>query len=152
MSDRDKQSGLRIPGRNWQMAMRLIWHGVAMYRSTPAGNGIVARRSPVTMPKNARRALYSGLCVVAIASPSFGADTNHGKEIALRWCASCHLVERGQASATDQAPTFAYLGALPEFDANKLAFLLLRPHPNMPNVSLNRADVGDLADYIRTLK
>ena len=27
---------------------------------------------------------------------------------------------------------------LPDFDANMLAFLLLQPHPNMPNVSLNR--------------
>jgi len=51
-----------------------------------------------------------------------------------------------------QAPPFSYVGKTPEFDENKLAFLLLLPHPNMPSVSLNRAEVADLADYIRSLK
>lgn len=70
----------------------------------------------------------------------------------MRWCTSCHLVDRGQTDTTGRAPPFTYLATLPEFDANMLAFLLLQPHPNMPNVSLNRADVGDLTDYIRSLK
>jgi hypothetical protein len=39
-----------------------------------------------------------------------------------------------------------------DFDQNRLAFLLLMPHPNMPNMSLNRAEISDLADYIRSLK
>ncbi len=98
------------------------------------------------------RLLFVGFCAVAIAASSFAADADHGKEIAKRWCASCHLVERGQTSATDQAPPFTYLARMPDFDENKLAFLLLLPHPNMPQVSLNRAEVADMADYIRTLK
>jgi mono/diheme cytochrome c family protein len=98
------------------------------------------------------RLLFAGYCVIAIVSPSAAADADHGKQIAERWCASCHLVERGQTSATDQAPPFTYLGKTPEFDENKLAFLLLLPHPNMPSVSLNRAEVADLADYIQSLK
>ena len=102
-----------------------------------------------------RRLLLIGLCVFVIAFEprmSLAADADQGKALAQRWCASCHLVERGQASATDQAPPFAYLARMPEFDASKLAFLLLLPHPNMPEVSLNRAEVADLADYISTLK
>ena len=98
------------------------------------------------------RLLFVGICAVAIATPSFAADADHGKEIAKRWCASCHLVERSQTSATDQAPPFTYLARMPDFDENKLAFLLLLPHPSMPQVSLNRAEVADMADYIRTLK
>jgi len=104
------------------------------------------------MSKALRRLLFSALVVLATASPSLAADAGHGKEIAMRWCASCHLVERGQTGATGRAPPFAYLATLPGFDANTLAFLLLQPHPNMPNVSLNRADVGDLTDYIQSLK
>jgi mono/diheme cytochrome c family protein len=99
-----------------------------------------------------RWALCSGLCAWALAYPSSAADTAHGKEIALRWCASCHLVERNQTSGTDTAPPFTQLATTPEFDANKLAFLLLLPHPNMPDISLNRADIADIADYIKTLK
>lgn len=90
--------------------------------------------------------------VLATTAPSAAADAERGKDIAKRWCASCHLVESGQSSATDQAPPFAYLARMPNFDENKLAFLLLMPHPNMPKVSLNRAEVADLADYIRSLK
>jgi mono/diheme cytochrome c family protein len=93
-----------------------------------------------------------GFCLLSIAAPAFAADAGHGKQIAERWCASCHLVGPGQTSATDQAPPFTYLAKMPGFDANKLAFLLLRPHPNMPNISLNRTEVADMADYIRSLK
>lgn len=98
------------------------------------------------------RWLFCGWCIMAIATPSFAADPDHGKEIAKRWCASCHLVERGQTSATDQAPPFSYLARTPDFNANKLAFLLLQPHPNMPSLSLSRAEVADMADYILSLK
>ena len=98
------------------------------------------------------RWLFFGWCIVAMATPSFAADPDHGKDIAKRWCASCHLVERGQTSTTDQAPPFDYLASTPDFNANKLAFLLLKPHPNMPSVSLNRAEVADMADYILGLK
>ena len=44
------------------------------------------------------------------------------------------------------------IGNTPDFDANMLAFLLLQPHPNMPSVSLNRAEVADMADYILSLQ
>jgi mono/diheme cytochrome c family protein len=92
------------------------------------------------------------LIVTLLSFPAAAADAIHGKDIATRWCASCHLVERGQASASDQAPPFSYLARTPHFNQNKLAFLLLMPHPNMPNMSLNRAEVADLTDYIRSLK
>jgi mono/diheme cytochrome c family protein len=98
------------------------------------------------------RLLTLGCCMLSIAMPAFAADADHGKQIAERWCASCHLVGPGQTSATDQAPPFTYLAKMPDFDANKLAFLLLRPHPNMPSISLNRTEVADMADYIRSLK
>lgn len=100
----------------------------------------------------ALRLLCVGYCTMAAATPLLAADPDHGGIIAKRWCASCHLVERGQTSATDQAPPFTYLARMPEFDENKLALLLLQPHPNMPELSLNRAEVADLAQYIKTLR
>ncbi len=98
------------------------------------------------------RLLFVGCCLIAVIAPCAAADADHGKEIAKRWCASCHLVERGQTSATDQAPPFTYLARTPDFDENKLAFLLLLPHPSMPKISLSRTEVADMADYIRSLK
>ncbi len=79
-------------------------------------------------------------------------DPRHGKDIAERWCASCHIVESGQTKATDNAPPFSQISRMPDFDQNKLSFLLLKPHPNMPTLSLDRTEVSDLADYIRSLK
>jgi mono/diheme cytochrome c family protein len=96
---------------------------------------------------------WSAACsVLAIIAPAAAADPHNGKDIAKRWCASCHLVESGQTSAADQAPPFSHIARTLDFDQNKLAFLLLMPHPNMPTVSLNRAEVSDMADYIRSLK
>jgi len=111
------------------------------------------------MPAASGRMLPRMLLVVCCAfvalgpSPSLAADAAGGKTIAERWCASCHLVEREQkGAATDQAPPFASIARMPEFGANKLALLLLKPHPNMPKLSLSRAEVTSLADYIATLK
>jgi mono/diheme cytochrome c family protein len=85
-------------------------------------------------------------------SSAFAADADNGRTIANRWCSSCHVVNHEQKRATDQAPSFASIAKMPSFDAGKLAFLLLKPHPNMPNLELSRTETADLADYIGTLK
>ncbi len=101
---------------------------------------------------------FLSVCLLALASfpmqgAALAADANHGKVIAERWCRSCHLVGPQQKNApTDQAPPFASIARRPDFDAARLALLLLAPHPNMPRLSLSRSEVADLADYIRTLK
>jgi mono/diheme cytochrome c family protein len=98
--------------------------------------------------------LIAGCACLALGSTSsLAADADHGKTIAKRWCAGCHLVEPAQKSATtDQAPPFASLARTPDFGAGKLALLLLKPHPNMPKLALSRAEVADLAEYILTLR
>lgn len=96
--------------------------------------------------------LVTACCLLSPVTLSFAADAVSGKDIAKRWCASCHLVERDQTTAGDQAPPFASIAKTPNFDQNRLAFLLLLPHPNIPNLSLNRSEIADLADYIRSLK
>jgi mono/diheme cytochrome c family protein len=102
-----------------------------------------------------QKMLFIGWCAVSAFGPtaSFAADTDNGKALASRWCADCHVMQqRDQRRATDQAPPFASLARLPDFNANKLAYLLLKPHPNMPSISLSRAEIADLADYMATLK
>jgi mono/diheme cytochrome c family protein len=99
-----------------------------------------------------RKLLTGCVALASAASPTLAADPFQGKVLAERWCASCHLIERGQSTATDQAPPFAYLARMTNFDENKLAFLLLLPHPSMPKLGLSRAEVADMADYISTLK
>ena len=86
-------------------------------------------------------------------SPSSAADAQQGKVIAERWCSGCHLVQHDQKTATtDQAPPFGRIAETPGFDAGRLALLLLKPHPNMPQLSLSRPEIADLAEYIRDLR
>lgn len=96
--------------------------------------------------------LLSAWFILVAATQAGAADIADGKIIAERWCAACHLVSETQAKATDQAPPFMGLARMPGFDENKLAFLLLSPHPNMPTLSLGRSEVADLAAYIRSLE
>jgi len=109
------------------------------------------------MPDGILRMLLLVACAIFVAvgppSVSFAADAYRGKDVAERWCAGCHVVERDQKSpAIDQAPPFASVGGMPGFDADKLAILLLKPHPNMPKLALSRDEVANLAAYILTLK
>ena len=110
--------------------------------------------NPMMLERKLPPILLAGSYALAIlqAAPASAVDASQGKTIAERWCASCHKVEQAPKSVTDQPPPFAAIAKMPDFDANKLAFLLLRPHPSMPNLALSRAEVSDLADYIRTLK
>jgi mono/diheme cytochrome c family protein len=99
------------------------------------------------------RSLLAAGCAIAVREAAVAADANQGKAIAERWCSGCHLVTAGQTTATtDKAPPFASLAKTPDFGAGKLALLLLAPHPNMPQLSLSRSEIADLAEFIRTLK
>jgi mono/diheme cytochrome c family protein len=100
----------------------------------------------------ALKSSFVAFLVFAILAQSAVADPQHGKDIAKRWCSNCHVVESGQTNAIDHAPPFSQIARTPEFNQNQLAFLMLKPHPNMPNLSLQRSEISDLAEYIRSLK
>ena len=99
----------------------------------------------------------SGSALIAVATlatitPGFGADADNGERLARRWCSACHVVAPNQSGPTTEAPPFATIANKPDFDAAKVAFFLLDPHPKMPNMGLSRTEVADLAAYIATLK
>jgi mono/diheme cytochrome c family protein len=96
-----------------------------------------------------------GLLVAMIAfaaSAAYAADASNGKRLALRWCASCHLVARDQTGPTSEAPPFPTLAARTDLDATTIAHFLLDPHPRMPNMELTRNEAADLATYIKSLQ
>ena len=84
--------------------------------------------------------------------PSYSADVRHGMELSKRWCSSCHLVAPDQQRAHADAPPFATIAKVPDFDAKILAYFVLAPHPKMPDMSLSRSEADDIAAYIATLK
>jgi mono/diheme cytochrome c family protein len=94
--------------------------------------------------------------VVATAGLSgplaWGADANHGAELAKRWCATCHVVAGDQKQASADVPPFAAIADKSDFTPEKVAFFLLDPHPKMPNFPLTRNEAGDIAAYIGSLR
>ncbi len=104
----------------------------------------------------ATRAVLVAAGLVALplaATPSLAADASAGQAIAQRWCASCHVVGTAPQSAASDAPTFASIAARDgDISGPWLAFRLLNPHPQMPQVSLTRAEAADLAAYLATLR
>lgn len=93
-------------------------------------------------------AYYVTLLLLACTSEAaFAADAGHGSALAQRWCASCHAISSAQREI-DHSPSFASIAQRPDFNAAKLAFFLLEPHPRMPDMSLSRTEADDLAAYI----
>jgi mono/diheme cytochrome c family protein len=92
----------------------------------------------------------AALCLFTVAAHS--ADPEHGRDLAKRWCASCHVVSPDQQSASADAPPFTTIARSPNFDPKRLAYFLLEPHPKMPPMALSRSAADDLAAYIQSLK
>ena len=95
---------------------------------------------------------YGVIAATLAASQSLAADANNGARLANQWCSSCHVVAANQQGTTGEAPPFATVARKSDFDAGKLAFFLLHPHPKMPDMGLSRIEAADLAAYIATLK
>ena len=98
------------------------------------------------------------LCLAAavfLPAPSVAAsmgNAGNGKNLAERWCASCHLVSAEQTTATTEAPPFATIAERPAEELAKLGAMLSHPHPPMPALDLSRIEIEDLVAYIESLK
>lgn len=95
--------------------------------------------------------VFASLALVSASSSTFAADAAAGKELALRWCAACHLVAADQEPAPTAASSFATIAKKPGFDAAQLAKSIQFPHPQMPGRELSRDQAADVAAYIATL-
>jgi mono/diheme cytochrome c family protein len=98
-----------------------------------------------------RVATLVAAAIACAIQPLLAADAANGKRLAERWCQACHFIAAGQPQASADAPPFASIARRPDFDAAKIAFFLLDPHPKMPNMSLSRTEAADLAAYIGSL-
>jgi mono/diheme cytochrome c family protein len=100
--------------------------------------------------------IYTSLAVLAIGAiidcgPVQAADASHGRALARRWCATCHVVAARQQRPTGEAPPFATIAKRRDFNSTRLTNFLLDPHPKMPNMSLTRTEAADIVAYIATL-
>jgi mono/diheme cytochrome c family protein len=82
----------------------------------------------------------------------WAADARKGETLAKRWCAACHVVAADQERGNTQTPPFSAIAKKPGFDETKVAYFLLAPHPNMPDMNLSRSEAADLAAFIANQK
>jgi mono/diheme cytochrome c family protein len=87
---------------------------------------------------------------VAFAAPAGAADADNGGRIAQSRCAACHVVTTNQRQEVADAPPFETIARKFDFNADRLAFHLLEPHPKM-NFPLTRPEANDVAAYMGTL-
>lgn len=95
----------------------------------------------------------AALPAAAQSGGSGGGDALAGREVAQRWCATCHVVAPGQTTATsDSIPTFMSIAARPNVTQDGLRAFLADPHGRMPPLVLSRADIDNLSAYILSLR
>jgi mono/diheme cytochrome c family protein len=94
----------------------------------------------------------AAVAAVTVTFPAIAADADNGKQLAERWCQSCHAISANQPMAVTEAPPFATIARKPGFDESKVAAFLLEPHPKMPPLGLSREAASDLAAFIASQK
>ena len=107
---------------------------------------------PAALPWTRTKALQVAAVVLLLHSDQSGAaDLARGRVIATRWCSECHVTGPGQQRGSDNVPTFSEINKSEKFDAARLsAFLSAPQHSRMPDLSLTRAEIADLAAYIKS--
>jgi mono/diheme cytochrome c family protein len=94
-----------------------------------------------------------GYAFVFIPSFAVAQDAQQGREVALRWCSSCHLVEPAATSApANGLPTFPGIAAKPGLSADQLRAAMNPQHSRMPDLALSKRQQDDLIAYIYSLR
>lgn len=94
------------------------------------------------------------LLSLLLATPALAqGDASEGQRIAASWCANCHRVApNGPGPATDAAPAFAAIAAMPSTTEMALRAFLQTSHRNMPNFQLSTEQTDNLVAYILSLR
>lgn len=80
-------------------------------------------------------------------------DARAGRRMAETWCANCHrIAPGGPGPATDAAPAFAAVAAMPSTTELSLRAFLQSSHRNMPNYQLALDQTDNVIAYILSLR
>ena len=95
----------------------------------------------------------AAVLVLVLPAAAAAQDVERGHQLAQRWCAGCHTVERSPAAArADGIPSFPAVAAIPGTSAERLRAAMNPAHGRMPDLSLSKRDQDDLAAYILSLR
>ncbi|WP_257169532.1 cytochrome c [Bradyrhizobium sp. SRS-191] len=97
-----------------------------------------------------RPLLAISLLLLLPLTPAAADDLDHGRRLAERWCAECHVVG-AETPRFRRARPFMAIAAKEGLTREMLVKFLLLPHATMANSPLSAADANDLAGYILSL-
>lgn len=97
------------------------------------------------------RTILTVVALLSAITPAGAQDIDRGRDLALRWCVSCHVVAP-DAAGGDAGPAFAGVAARPGQTEQAIRNWLADPHPPMPDLNLSATEFNDLAAYIFSLK
>jgi len=99
--------------------------------------------------------MLRAIACLLVLMPGFACaqDVDHGHQLATRWCATCHVVERTAATASANGlPTFPALAANPKTTPELLRATMSAQHGRMPDLQLTKRQQDDLIAYIFSLR
>lgn len=101
-----------------------------------------------------RATLALGGVILAFAPAlAMAQDAQQGRELAKRWCSSCHVVEPSATEAPAIGlPTFPAIAARADLSADQLRAAMNPQHSRMPDFALSRRQQDDLIAYIYSLR
>src|ERR1700675_1791264 len=93
-------------------------------------------------------------CLLILAPGlAWAQDVEQGHQLATRWCANCHVVERTTAAASANGlPTFPAIAASPRSTPELLRATMSAQHGRMPDLQLTKRQQDDLIAYISSLR
>ena len=77
-------------------------------------------------------------------------DPEVGRELAQRWCTSCHIVDY-EGHGADAGPALPALLGDGRRTEDELRGWLAAPHPPMPDFALSRQEIEDIVAYLENL-
>jgi mono/diheme cytochrome c family protein len=91
--------------------------------------------------------------LILVPGLAWAQDVEQGHQLATRWCANCHVVERTTAAASANGlPTFPAIAASPRTTPELLRATMSAQHGRMPDLQLAKRQQDDLIAYITSLR
>jgi cytochrome c len=75
-------------------------------------------------------------------------DPVAGRQLAERWCASCHVFPGSDHAIATGGPSFAAVAADKSVTALSLRAFLQTPHDRMPDLHLSNDETDDLIAFV----
>jgi len=81
-------------------------------------------------------------------------DLKRGEELLRKNCARCHAIGRTGASPNKEAPAFRTLGQRYPVESleEALGEGIVSGHPDMPDMSFDADEVGDIIAYLKSIQ